>query len=77
MVKKKNSDVKFDDLMQQIDVLVRNLESDEINLDDAVETYKEAVKLIKLSQEKLGEAEAQVKELVRDSENKLSTQNLD
>jgi|FLOH01.1.fsa_nt_gi exodeoxyribonuclease VII small subunit len=77
MAHRKNKDFKFDELMTQLETLVQNLESDDINLDDAVQTYKEAIKLIGLSQKKLNEAEADVQEVIQNSENILMTQKLD
>ena len=53
--------IDFEDALAKLENIVKQIENDEIKLDDAFLQYQEGVKLIKFCQEKLRNVEQQVK----------------
>lgn len=45
--------MKFEEKMSKIEIIINELEKDEINLDDSISKYTEAMKLIKECDEAL------------------------
>ena len=56
---KKN--MKFEEAMTLLEDTVRKLESGALSLDESLEAFSEAVKLVKICNEKLSDAEQKVK----------------
>ncbi len=55
------SNIKFEEALGSLEDKVRSLESSELTLDEALKVYEEAVKLIKICNERLEKAEQRVK----------------
>ena len=64
--------LKFEEAMERLEEILRSLESGELSLDNALEAYDEAVKLIKVCNSCLGEAESRVKMLVKSKDGSVS-----
>ena len=58
------SDLSFEQAMQQLERIVVQLEQGELPLEKALEQFEEAVKLSRLSQQKLQQAEQKVSQLL-------------
>lgn len=56
--------MKFEEKMAKIETIVNELEKDEINLDDSISKYTEAMKLIKECDESLKKAEEKISKIV-------------
>ena len=50
-------DIKFEEAMQRLESEVKKLESGNMTLDQSIESFEEAVKLVKICNEKLESAE--------------------
>lgn len=55
--------LSFEDALQQLETLVRDLESGRIKLEEAVETYEKAVALKKFCEEKLKAAQLKIEKI--------------
>lgn len=62
MVKEK--ELNFEENLEKLEELVKDLENGNIPLDDAIEKYKEAMKLAKVCDEKLKNAEEAITKIV-------------
>ena len=61
---KLNTDkLSFEEALEQLETLVRNLESGRIKLDDAVEAYEKAVALKKFCEDKLKAAQLKIEKI--------------
>ncbi|MBI3313526.1 MAG: exodeoxyribonuclease VII small subunit [Candidatus Omnitrophica bacterium] len=58
-------EIKFEKAMERLEKIVSELESGEITLEDALKKYEEGVKLSRLCQEKLTQAEKKIEVLTR------------
>ena len=67
---KKN--VTFEEAMLSLDNAVSKLESGSISLDESLATFEEAVKLIKLCNEKINSAEQKVKMLIENTDGSVN-----
>lgn len=56
--------MKFEEKMSKIEIIINELEKDEINLDDSISKYTEAMKLIKECDEALKKAEEKISKIV-------------
>ncbi len=57
-------EVKFEDAMARLDRIVENLESDKTGLEDALKLYEEGIKLVRVCEKKLAEAEAKLEKVL-------------
>lgn len=65
--------LKFEEALIQLESAVKRLESGEdIDLDDAISVYEEAVKLVKICHTKLENAEQKIKILVEGEDGSVS-----
>ena len=55
--------ISFEDAMQQLENIVRELESGKIKLDDAVEIYEKAISLKKFCEDKLKAAQLKIEKI--------------
>ncbi len=55
---------KFEDKIKELEQIITDLESDNIDLDDSIEKYTKAMNLVKYCDEKLKNAEEQVNKIV-------------
>lgn len=56
-----SKNMKFEDAMVRLDEITKMLESGTLSLDESISAYEEAVKLIKLCNDKLDTAEEKVR----------------
>lgn len=76
--KKENiKDLSFEEALEKLENIVRELESGRIKLDDAVESYEKAMALKKLCQDKLKAATLKVEKIEIAKDGTLSTTPLD
>ena len=57
----------FDEMLQELETLVRNLESGHVGLEEAMNAYKRGMVLKKECETKLSEAKAQIDKLIIES----------
>ena len=57
-------EVKFEDKMKELEDIISELENGEIDLDQSIEKYTRAMKLVKECNEKLKSVEEQVSKMV-------------
>lgn len=60
----KENETKFEDKLKELEKIVNELESGEIDLDLSIEKYTEAMKLVKECDSKLKSVEEQVNKIV-------------
>ena len=65
----------FEEALQKLEAVVEAMESDDLPLETLLAKYEEGAKLVKLCQEKLGEAELKIQQLEKTAagEMKLKT----
>ena len=63
----KEKEVKFEDKLKELETIINELESGEIDLDSSIEKYTNARKLVKECDEKLKNAEEQVNKIVTEN----------
>lgn len=61
--------MKYSKAMQKLEAIIRDIESEEIDVDELSERVREAVSLVKVCREKVHKAELEVKEVVDQFEN--------
>lgn len=69
--------LSFEEALQQLENLVRELESGRIKLDDAVNAYEKAVALKQLCENKLKSAQLKIEKLEITSNGEVQTSPLD
>ncbi len=57
----------FEENLEELENIVKELESGNVNLDDAINKYSEAMKLVKLCEDKIKSAEEMVTKIVKDN----------
>lgn len=62
-MQKKNSKV-FEDYIEDLNEIVKKMESDNMNLEDMIKSYEDGMKLINVCSNELVEAEKRVKVLI-------------
>lgn len=60
-------DFKFEDKVKELETLINELESGEIDLDSSIEKYTKAMKLVSECDEKLKNIEEQVNKIVSEN----------
>lgn len=63
----KEKEVKFEDKLKELESIINELESGEIDLDSSIEKYTKAMALVKECDEKLKNVEEQVNKIVTES----------
>lgn len=63
-----SSKISFEAAMEKLEQQVRRLESGSITLDEALSSFEEAVKLVKICNEKLDTAERKIRILTESSD---------
>ncbi len=64
MEKKVEKELSFEESLEQLEVIVKKLESGEVPLDEAINEFNRAMKLAKTCDEKLKSAEDAITKLV-------------
>lgn len=67
MDKKKDKDISFEDKIKELESIVKELESGEVNLDDAINKYNKAMELVKDCNNKLTEVSDKVNKILADN----------
>lgn len=62
--------MKFEEKMKKIEEIINDLEKDQVDLDDSITKYTEAMKLIKECDDSLKKAEEKISKIVTEN-NKL------
>ena len=58
----------FEENLEELEKIVNNLENGDIPLDDAIEEFNKAVKLIKICDDKLKNAEESIAKIVNEND---------
>ena len=66
------NNVTFEEAMRALDEAVSKLESGSLTLDESLATFEEAVKLIKVCNEKINSAEQKVKMLIQNADGSVT-----
>jgi len=69
----KIEELSFEDALQQLETIVRELEGGKIKLDDAVKAYEQASKLKKICEEKLNNARLKIEKIETDENGEPKT----
>lgn len=67
----------FEALMADLEGLVEKLEGDELNLDEAIQSNEQALKLIKACRQRLDTARQKIEQLVETHSGEFETRELD
>ena len=57
---------KFEELMSELEVIVRDLENGNADLEDSIQKYSEAMKLVKQCNDKLNNATESVNKILKE-----------
>lgn len=66
--KQVQTDLPFEDALDQLEALVREMESDQIPLDDLIKNYEEGTRLYRVCEKRLDEAQGRI-EIIRKKRN--------
>ena len=66
----------FKEALSKLEETVKELESEQISLEESLEKFELGIKLSSLCLKKLNEAEKKIEELTRDADGKLVTKEL-
>ena len=66
--KKKEKEVPFESLMEQIETMVERLEEGELSLEESLNHYEKGVGLVRLAQERLDQFDRRLEQLTADGE---------
>lgn len=69
--------LSFEDALTELEKIVRNLESGQMKLEDAISSYEKGAALKKYCEKKLNEVEARVQAIVQQPDGTLSTEIMD
>jgi exodeoxyribonuclease VII small subunit len=67
----------FAQQLERLEAIVRRLESQELDLDEALKLFEEGVEGVRAMRERLSSAEATVKQVLADQAGVLRTEDLD
>jgi exodeoxyribonuclease VII small subunit len=68
------TDIKYSKAMLKLEEIIKDIENEEVDIDDLSQKVKEAVSLVRTCKDKISKAEVEVKEVVAgfDGEEKAS-----
>ncbi len=67
MTKEKDKEMSFEDALNRLEIIVKDLENGNVSLDDAIDKFKEAMELSKNCNEKLKNAEENVNKILKEN----------
>jgi exodeoxyribonuclease VII small subunit len=67
-----NNEIQFEEALEELEDIVGQLESGDLNLKESLEQFSEGVKLIKFCQGELDEAEEKVEMVIKNNKDELS-----
>lgn len=62
-------DKKFEELMEQLEVIVKELETGDVDLDNSIKKYTEAMNIVKVCNDKLTSATESVNKILQENGN--------
>ena len=65
--KNENNEKKFEELMTELESIVKDLENGNIDLENSIAKYTEAMKIVKTCSDKLNNAVASVNQILKDN----------
>jgi exodeoxyribonuclease VII small subunit len=71
MAQKVSTNKKFEAALEDLELVVEQLETGDLSLEDSLEAFEKGVGLVKYCNQKLDEVEKKVELLVKDKEGKL------
>jgi exodeoxyribonuclease VII small subunit len=71
MAGKDTSNIKFESALEDLELVVEQLETGALSLEDSLTAFEKGVGLVKFCNQKLNEVEKKVEFLVKDKEGKL------
>lgn len=77
MAQKIASNKKFETALEELELVVEQLETGELSLEDSLEAFEKGVGLVKYCSQKLDEVEKKVEVLIKDKESKLQLKAFD
>lgn len=66
-VNQETNEKKFEELMEELEVIVKDLESGNTDLENSINKYTEAMKIVKICSEKLNNATETVNQILKDN----------
>lgn len=63
----KKEEKKFEELMEDLEKIVKELENGDADLDSSIEKYTEAMSIIKICNDKLNSAEEKVNKILKEN----------
>jgi len=63
--------------LQRLEEIVRRLEADDVDLDDALAIFEEGVRRLRAARDRLAQAELKVQSVLQDADGTLRTDDLD
>ena len=76
MNKNKSQD-SYEKIFEELEKIVQKMDSGDISLEKSLDFFEKGMKLIKEGKEKLVQAEARVKTLIDESDNKLDSEDIE
>jgi len=76
-MKKKESTISYEKIFDQLEKIVQKMDSGDIPLEKSLELFEQGMILIKDGKEKLNNAEARVKKLIKGQDGKLGIEDLE
>ena len=76
-MKKKESTISYEKIFDQLEKIVQKMDSGDIPIEKSVELFEQGMILIKDGKEKLDNAEARVKKLIKGQDGKLGIEDLE
>lgn len=67
MAKKEETEKKFEELMDELELIVKNLEEGNTDLDETIKKYTEAMKIVKICNDKLANATEAVNKILNEN----------
>ncbi len=71
MTQSDSSNTKFESALEDLELIVEQLETGELSLEDSLTAFEKGVGLVKLCNQKLSEVEKKIELLVKDKDGKL------
>lgn len=69
---KKENDLNFEETMQELENIVKELEEGKLNLDDSIKKFEQGIKLSNSASKYLEEAEKKITVLIKDKEGEIA-----
>lgn len=60
-------EIKFEDNLKELEAIINELETGEIDLDSSIEKYTKAMKLVSICEKKLNEVEEKVNKILNEN----------